>query len=116
MDNIINILNINIGIFYKDRTWKNTIHDLLMTEAKDLNCLSSATIDKLDLYDHHICIKFLPVSINSRGHKFDKVFYQPYISHDILNDLVRPMILFNRAIPLFEEDCGLSGEYQKGLW
>lgn len=103
MDNLINILNINIGIFYKDRTWKNKIHDLLMTKAKDLNCLSSATIDKLDLYDHHIRIKFLPTNDNSRGHKFDKVFYQPDISQDIIYALVRPMIS-NREIPLVEED------------
>ena len=85
------IISTNIGIFYKDLTWKDEIFKMLSDEAAE--CLLLYFIDKntIHLRDVHMdtTITFCPINDSTRGHRFDKVYYQYGIEDEALSRYVR---------------------------
>lgn len=85
------IISTNIGIFYKDLTWKDEIFKMLSDEAAE--CLSLYFIDEntIHLRDVHMdtTITFCPINDSARGHRFDKVYYQYGIEDEALSRYVR---------------------------
>lgn len=89
-----------IGIFYQDRAWA----DEKFKEICDQFHLDP-NVRYQSLREHRLAFKdgsvilFLPATDNSRGMKFDEIYYQSTIPDVVLNALIIPMLKFKLCLP-----------------
>lgn len=95
MNTLSNITSTNIGIFYKDRKWKDDLFEELIREAHECRTLYSVTENKIRFCDSHININIIFVEANerSRGYKFDRIYYQNDIDQNTFSMMIRPLFI-----------------------
>ena len=93
MSTLFNITLIDIGIFYKDREWKDDLFEKLVHEAHECKTLYSVTENKIQFCDAYININIIFVGVNEhpRGHRFDRIYYQNDIDQNTFSMVIRPM-------------------------
>lgn len=85
---------LKIGVFHDDRLW---VEDWFREFIKKYgeSCISQCAFTKgrlfLILKDGTQIIS-CPATENSRGHKFDKVYIQPTIRKEIIDNIIAPMV------------------------
>lgn len=81
------IFNRCIGIFYKDREWRDKIfNDIVRVEDIDRKMKDVLFIGGNVIY-------FLPENENSRGRRFDEIYIQDGLSDDFVQQVIMPMAL-----------------------
>ncbi len=90
---MINQININkkIGVFYKDEWWKNEVRDSLVCTL-NIEDIAKITKDMIFLKNGDY-IRFIDANSQSRGCRFDKIYYQKGISDEIIRCVITPHLL-----------------------
>lgn len=85
----------NIGIFYKDKKWRDDLFEELVREAHECKTVYSVTKNKICFRDSHININITFVGANerSRGHRFDRIYYQNGIDQNTFSMMIRPLFI-----------------------
>ena len=85
----------NIGIFYKDKKWKDDLFEELVREAHECKTLYNVTENKIQFCDSYININIIFVEANehSRGHRFDRIYYQNDIDDNTFSMMIRPLFI-----------------------
>jgi len=101
MNTLSHITITNIGIFYKDQKWKDDLFEELVREAHECKTLCNVTKNKIQFLDSHININIIFVNANehSRGHRFDRIYYQNDIDQDTFSMIIRPLFI-PKILPL----------------
>lgn len=95
MSTLYNITSTNIGIFYKDQKWKDNLFEELVREAHECKTLCSVTKNIIRFCDSYININIIFVKANehSRGHRFDRIYYQNDIDQNTFSMVIRPLFI-----------------------
>lgn len=95
------LLDINIGIFYKDLQWRDYIFEQIKNEALECKTLRYYGENKIYFCDHYIniYIHFCPIDERGRGYRFDRIYYQEGIDEDIVFRVIRPLLI-SKMFPL----------------
>lgn len=101
MNTLSHITITNIGIFYKDKKWKDDLFEELIREAHECKTLYSVTKNEIRFRDSHININIIFVKANehSRGHRFDRIYYQNDIDQNTFSVMIRPLFI-PKILPL----------------
>lgn len=106
MDKLQYIFRQNIGIFFKDITWKDNVYNEIKNYYEERECISLTLNFKgsarIELKDGSV-IYFVPANDCSRGHRFSKAILQPGIDKEIIDCVIRPSIVTN-CFYVYEEE------------
>ena len=104
MNTLYNITSTNIGIFYKDQKWKDDLFEELLREAHECKTLYSYSVteNRIRFCDTYININIIFVGANehSRGHRFDRIYYQNDIDQNTFSMVIRPLFM-PKIFPLY---------------
>ena len=86
---------ISIGVFYKNAEWADKWFEDFINKI-DITCISTYIRNRADkfiikLRDGNI-IKAISANNKARGNKFDKVFVEPCIEPETINEIIRPLL------------------------
>ena len=101
MNTLSHITITNIGIFYKDKKWRDDLFEELVREAHECKTLNIVTKNKIRFCDSYININITFVEVNerSRGHRFDRIYYQNDIDQNTFSMIIRPLFI-PKILPL----------------
>ena len=86
---------LKVGVVYKEHRWAEKWFKEFISKI-DKSCVKKYILSHSDiaviLKDGTI-IKAVSATGNSRGSRFDKIFVQPGVDKDVIDHVIRPMIL-----------------------
>lgn len=97
--------SLRIGIFYRDKRWAEVKFEEIYKDIANNNgsgtCrrLRCAGIDMIDLGNGSY-IKFVPADDHSRGHRFNRIYYQEGVDEESLIHRVYPALFNPSPLPL----------------
>ncbi len=90
------ILNHDIGIYYKDEDWKYAVFDEIVSYYDPIDLISHISYGRektiIELKDGSM-IRFIPADNESRWLRFSKVILQPGIDESIIEQVIKPKLI-----------------------
>ena len=94
---VYNLMTTKIGVFYNDLEWARYLLNKFVEQMQDdikQNVLKIVFVQpQMGIYmKDGSCIKFMRVSENARGYKFDKAIIENSVTADRIEEVIKPCL------------------------
>lgn len=83
-----------VGIFYKDISWAKSVYDILYRKLNAAIHTCRRNRYHMDITLHGgMRYLFIHADANARGYKFNRIYLQPGINQDYIDDIIVPSLV-----------------------